>query len=106
MLENPLESPTVKECGTEIVPTPTRLPPEILYALIEHLRMDDILILRDVSQLFSSLSLNPRTDNSSPRRKSTMQIEENSTPAEDASDCFSPGSSTGRGSNHLMTDWD
>ena len=52
MLENSLESPTTKESGTELLPTLTRLPLEIVYAIIEHLRMDGIVILRDVSQFF------------------------------------------------------
>lgn len=59
MLEKSLEVPTTKECGTDILPTFTRLPPEILYAIIEHLRMDDILILRDVSQLLSNFITQP-----------------------------------------------
>lgn len=59
MLENSFESPTTNECSAQNAPTLSSLPPEILLAIVTHLRMDDTLILRDVSQFFSTFIPQP-----------------------------------------------
>ena len=60
MLENSFENPTANECGAQNAPTLTSLPPEILLAIVTHLRMDDTLLaLSDVSQFFSSFIPQP-----------------------------------------------